>query len=221
MPPRRRSRKRNTGSLRRAGPTRDPYDRVLIVCEGSKTEPGYFMELRSDLRINGANMTVIGDGGSAPQSVVQTAIDKFQEDADFDSVYCVFDKDEHTGYVAAVGRVRSKRLKRRPRGLARFEAITSVPCFEYWLLLHFVDTDAPFERTGANSAAQNVVRALARHIPGYSKGANGVYESIRDRIEDALARSERIFSQIEARGGDNPSTRMHELIRYLRNLTQP
>ena len=25
---------------------REPYDRVLIVCEGEKTEPSYFMELR-------------------------------------------------------------------------------------------------------------------------------------------------------------------------------
>ncbi len=221
MLPRRRSRKRSTSSLRRPAPSREPYDRVLVVCEGSKTEPNYIRELKNDLRINSANLTIIGDGGSAPETVVQSAIDEFGKDADFDSVFCVFDKDEHTGYNAAVERIQSKRLKRSSSGNANFHAITSVPCFEYWLLLHFVDTDAPFERTGSSSAADNVVRELLRHVPGYTKGSNQTYGCTCDYIDTAIARSQRVLAQVEARGGDNPSTRVHELVTYLKDLTQP
>lgn len=32
-------RDRSRHSLKRQGPKREPYDRVLIVCEGEKTEP--------------------------------------------------------------------------------------------------------------------------------------------------------------------------------------
>ena len=146
------------------------------------------------MRINSANLTIIGDGGSAPETVVQSAIDEFCKDADFDSVYCVFDKDEHTGYNAAVARVQSKRLKRSSSGSAKFHAITSVPCFEYWLLLHFVDTDAPFERTGSNSPADNVVRELLHHVPGYTKGSNQTYGCTCDNIDTTIARSQRVLA---------------------------
>lgn len=173
------------------------------------------------MRINSANLTIIGDGGSAPETIVQSAIDEFHKDADLDSVFCVFDKDEHAGYNAAVARVQSKRLKRSSSGNANFHAITSVPCFEYWLLLHFVDTDAPFGRTGSNSPADNVVRELLHHIPGYTKGSNQTYGCTCDNIDTAIARSQRVLAQVEARGGDNPSTRVHELVTYLKALTQP
>jgi hypothetical protein len=37
---------RRAASLRRTAARRDSYDTVLIVCEGEKTEPNYFRELR-------------------------------------------------------------------------------------------------------------------------------------------------------------------------------
>jgi hypothetical protein len=38
-------------SLRRRRAFRDPLPRILIVCEGTRTEPGYFNELRHTERI--------------------------------------------------------------------------------------------------------------------------------------------------------------------------
>jgi len=46
------------------------YDRVLIVCEGSKTEPNYLRELIDCLELNTANVEVDGECGSSPISVV-------------------------------------------------------------------------------------------------------------------------------------------------------
>jgi len=50
---------------------RDPYERILIVCEGEKTEPNYFRWLRDRFRLNSANI-VIADkrGGLDPKSLL-------------------------------------------------------------------------------------------------------------------------------------------------------
>ncbi len=45
-------RARNLPNLQRHAPKRSSYDRVLIVCEGSKTEPNYFNEIIDDLKLN-------------------------------------------------------------------------------------------------------------------------------------------------------------------------
>lgn len=39
-------------SLARTKNNREPYDRVLIVCEGQKTEPDYLEGLRKELVVN-------------------------------------------------------------------------------------------------------------------------------------------------------------------------
>ena len=48
--------KRKTESLRRKKAMKDPYDVVLIVCEGKKTEPNYFSEMKKAFRLSNANI---------------------------------------------------------------------------------------------------------------------------------------------------------------------
>ena len=61
---------REAESLRRQAAKRVPYDVVLIVCEGEKTEPYYFKGLRKHLRLSNANIVpsaLYGDfGGLSP-----------------------------------------------------------------------------------------------------------------------------------------------------------
>jgi FMN phosphatase YigB (HAD superfamily) len=61
-------RERQARQLARKQGLREPFDRVLIVCEGSKTEPLYFQELRAYYRLNTAH--VVG----AAQSIRHVAI---------------------------------------------------------------------------------------------------------------------------------------------------
>lgn len=44
--------------LSRAAAKREEYDLVLIVCEGSKTEPNYFNNLRQVERLSSSNIMV-------------------------------------------------------------------------------------------------------------------------------------------------------------------
>ncbi len=56
---------------RRRPASRKERERAMIVAEGSKTEPEYFRRLIGELRLTTASVTITGDGGSAPISVVE------------------------------------------------------------------------------------------------------------------------------------------------------
>ena len=83
----------------RSPPNREPYDRVLIVCEGERTEPHYLRDVMDRHRLSTANVEVIGHGAD-PRTVVREAKKKRDRERrrgeKYDRVYCVFDRDEHT-----------------------------------------------------------------------------------------------------------------------------
>ncbi|MDU7870973.1 MAG: RloB family protein, partial [Pantoea sp.] len=65
---------RQQRQLERKQNRRASYDRILIVSEGSKTEPNYFREIRTIYRLHTANVEVRPiELGTAPIQVVQYA----------------------------------------------------------------------------------------------------------------------------------------------------
>jgi hypothetical protein len=72
---------RKAEALRRDAEKREAYDRVLIVCEGGKTEPKYLQELRDAFRLSAANIRIVGDEcGSSPRSVVDYALKTYRKE---------------------------------------------------------------------------------------------------------------------------------------------
>ena len=211
---------KSANQLRRRGPRREPYDRVLIVCEGSKTEPNYCREMVIQHRLSTANIEITGDGGSAPSSVVEHALALFKRCPDYDRVFCVFDRDEHTTFQQAVDRVDGTRLLRRgdkgASGNAHFNAITSVPCFEYWILLHYEYTTAHLKSFADVAPRLKAIAALS----SYSKGDQGLFRRTRHLLQTALQHADRANSEAERAGTDNPTTQVPELIRFLQTLTE-
>ncbi len=185
---------------------------MLIVCEGAKTEPHYFEALRNDLKLNNANIVVTGDCGSDPMSVVNYAKELFKQDSDYDRVYCVIDRDQHPNYQAAL----TKLSGLKPGNI--FLAITSVPCFEYWLLLHFEDTTKPYSPTGQRSSCGSVIADLKAHLPDYGKGKRDTYQATQEFLDDAKDRADKNRKAVFASGTDNPHTKVDELVDYLQNI---
>ncbi|HWR57766.1 MAG TPA: RloB family protein [Thermodesulfovibrionales bacterium] len=201
---------------------RASHDVVLIICEGEKTEPNYFKGLRAALRLNKENI-VIHDRrcGSDPLSLVNSAEEEYlrelkrdPEKQGYDHIFVVFDKDTHTTYNDALQKMGS--LSKKHKG--KFKAIVSVPCFEFWLLLHYEYTSRPYGASGGNSACDNVIRDLEAHISGYEKGNENVFETTYPRVDDAIKHAERLEKRQEEAGTDNPSTKVHRLVAYLQNL---
>ena len=202
--------------LNRSIPTREEYDRILIVCEGAKTEPNYFEGARNFFKLSTANVVVSGESGSAPMSVVAFAKKKYKEsksDGDpYDKVYCVFDKDSHPNYDSAVDEIGSARQG------DTWEAITSVPCFEYWLLLHFTYTDKPYKKQQRKSACDQVIDELKGYLPSYEKGGSSVFEDLIDNLEKAKQNADKVLKASEQNETDNPSTHVHELVEFMQTM---
>jgi len=188
--------------LRRRRPGREPYPRILIVCEGRKTEPEYFDALRRAER-RPLQLEIVAAG--SPKTVVERAVElqkeaRLQAKRDpflaFDEVWCVFDIDEHPGVPDAKQQARDNRI----------ELAISNPCFELWALLHFQDRQAHIERTK--------LRELCRvHIPGYEKRLPCA--DLLPHIDDAIRRAEELQRRDTPDG--NPSTGVYRLVRSIRN----
>lgn len=208
--------RKNASLQRRRKKPREPYDVVLIVCEGAKTEPAYFTALKNELRLSSANIRICGkECGSAPLSVVDYAIGEFRKSGDYDRVYCVFDKDRHESYAAAIDKV----LRTKWRGSAKIVPITSVPCFEYWLLLHFADTARPYGASASFSPCEELLKDLKTYISDYEKGSD-VFRITYPLVDQAIMRAEVRDRNCAADGTDNPSTKMYQLVTYLQSLKQ-
>lgn len=207
---------RNAKQLSRRMAQREPYAKVLIVCEGEKTEPYYFAEAKDHYALNSANVEICGDCGSDPVSIVEFAKQRYREERDagdaFDKVYCLFDKDAHANYDRAMD------LVRRLTPKDTYEAINTVPCFEYWLLLHFDYTTQPFAALPGQSACAQVLGRLRQFMPHYTKSERHVFNDLLPQLPFAIDNAARARQTADRNQTDNPTTRVHELIQFLQKI---
>lgn len=213
---------RQASALVRKKAKRGSYDRILIVCEGSKTEPQYLDEIRSYHKIHTANVQVHRSLlGTECMQVVECAEQLFLKGditlsinpRAFERVYAVFDRDDHKTYHAALAKAETLKDKLR-NDLGQkvfFNAVASVPCFELWLLLHFQDVLAPIHRTEAYAR-------LRQHISDYDKGRKGYFLLTRESIDDATTRACQLAARTSAANGIEPYTNLHDLVHLLITL---
>lgn len=204
-------------------PSAELPSRMLIVTEGEVTEVEYFKCLRAELGLGQRQVVVIGsDGEAAPVQVVKHAQQKLERDDNFKYVYCVFDmdgdKDRFEKGIRAVQKMKQH--------IEKIEAITSVPCFEFWLWLHVTDRIRSYPTTG------NPCQMLKSDImefdlfENYSTSA-GIIESIFDSLDskrsDALKLAKYIFENAEGVGEgiylENPSTRVYVVVEDLQRMS--
>lgn len=213
---------RQAEQLARKAGQRAGYDRILIVSEGSKTEPHYLCEIRAEYRLHTANVQVQpGQFGTTPLQVVEYAEHLFVNGDEarniqsraFEQVYAVFDRDDHLTYDNALNKVAALNgmLHNDLNKAVCFRSIASVPCFELWLLLHFEDVLAPLHRT-------DLYKRLRQYLPTYDKGQAGHYAQTRQRLDGATLRAEHLAGLTTAHNGVEPYTDLHRLVRLLTTL---
>lgn len=193
--------------------------RYLIVCEGTKTEPHYFGDLLHDLHIRPQVVRIAPNNGVSPDRIVAHALALYNEDARagdaYDRVYCVFDRDSHTTFDDAVQRTKDLNTAGKP-----LVAITSTPCFEVWLLLHFGYTDKAFHAAGKKSIGDKVVATLKTKsgLGNYGKGQKGIYTQLKGKLDDALKHAKQLRHHCEKTGSSNPATDIDQLVLALQQL---
>lgn len=213
---------RQRTQLERKKNQRASYDRILIVSEGSKTEPLYFKEIRQAYRLQSANVEVQpSELGTEPIQVVQYArklfeygdVHKHVRKRAFEQVYAVFDRDDHRTYFDALMQAKSLdgKLLNDNKQPVVFRAIPSVPSFELWLLLHWEDIQHPLHR-------DEVMHRLKKRIPNYDKGTGGSFGITQDKVDFASRCARRLAERSNAFNGSEPYTDIDQLVALLSTL---
>ena len=186
----------------------DPKPVILVVCEGEVTEKQYIEGFGR--RCENARVRVkISNQHGVPRTLVEWA-KALKNDAElaarggrdenlaFDSVWCVFDVDEHPNISDAKQMARDNEI----------ELAISNPCFELWLLLHFRESPGMSHR-------ETVQAVLREHVPEYEKHIN--IDKFMPHYRDAVKRAislERLAQQIND-PGRNPTTGVHKLLKEI------
>lgn len=196
--------------------TRNPKPKVLIVCEGKETEPQYFNLIKQKYHLRSVVVVKQSTLGSAPISVAQSAVNLNQEQidlygpsAEYEKVFCVYDTDKHTSLAEAKQLIDEH----------NFIAVISNICFEYWFILHYKYSRAPFLPKSGRSASRVCVKKLKEYIPDYEKsGVEKYFNDLYCRLETAITNSERSLKDAESTHEFNPSTNVHALVLFLQSL---
>lgn len=203
---------RSADSLNRPKSRYKPQPTLLVICEDSKSGERYLKDASYHFRVD-VKVEITHCGNTDPIGIVNEAMAR---QGKFDQVFCVIDRDNHPSFDEAL--VKAKTSK-------KVGVIASYPCFEFWLLLHFVHTRKPYTSVGNASAGDRLIRELRTH-PGMESYAKGDEQSVFDlllgeKFNFARREAPKILSEALAGGEMNPSTAVHELIDLFENLSKP
>lgn len=213
------NRERNALDLERKTQTRQRQPRVLIVCEDSKSSAYYFQDMAKAFGLSAVDVRG-KECGSAPSSVLKYAEQEYEQEKSsdpYDRVYCVFDRDQHKSFSPTVKKISTLKTSGKP-----FFAITSTPCFELWLLLHFDYVAHPFP-TKKHSPCDQAISELRKEatLDGYKKGLGGIYAKLSGvGMQNAIKNAKRLLKDNKKTRSDNPETNVYELVEYLASFAK-
>ena len=190
--------------------TRKPYRvrkirRILIVCEGEKTEPNYFKSFPANPVVYDA-IKVAGVGNNTC-FVVNEAIrlrDKaVKEGEPYIEVWAVFDKDDFTvsDFEKAVQIAAGNYIK----------CAYSIESFELWYLLHFNYYDTGISR---NEYIKKLSSLLGKP---YNKNDETMYKTLFRKMNTAIKNASTLYTRqcCKSLTEQNPVTLVFQLVQRL------
>jgi RloB-like protein len=199
--------------------------RFLIVCEGGKTEPNYLRALRDDLKIQPTLVDIVHSKDNSPMGIFTYAkeiYEKSKKQSDpYDTVYCVFDRDTHKKFEEALDKINKTK---------KFESITTNPCFEFWLLLHFKYTSAAYKQKDKKSVGDQVEHDLKQFdiFANYKKGQKDIYTLCKEKLSIAITNARQLRKEMESSVSQknnpqidaNPWTNFDVLVEAIQNQSK-
>lgn len=194
--------------------------RILIVCEGEKTEPNYFKSF--DQMQHGSVVYDIDfeRGKINTVQVVNKAIELREKAAalgiTYDSVWAVFDKDDFpaSNFNAAI-------IKAEQHGIG---CAWSNEAFELWYVFHFINRVTPMSRKDY----EKVITKYVNESPAYTQKTKYVYRKNDPQSHVVMAtcgnetnalkyaqRQAECFTNTRY-ATHNPCTTVYKLVRLLR-----
>lgn len=181
--------------------TRQTKRKILIVCEGARTEPSYFKSFRAQ-----KDCLIVGSGSNTV-SVVNHAL-KEMEKEDYSEVWCVFDRDSFP--------------KQRVQKALQLANQNNIKCafsnesFELWYILHFEYLDTQITRA-------DYCNKLSAHLgTRYEKNNKSIYSTLLAKQNDAIARAKKLERTMLPPGtcqvSAYPYTTVYKLVEKLNKL---
>ena len=193
---------RSKGFRARKVDTRNLRQRILIVCEGAKTEPNYFRGFRVNRQIYEIDIQGIGYNTA---SLVKKAVSLKEKD-DYDQVWCVFDRDS---FPAQDFNAAFEIASHHDINIAY-----SNQAFELWYLLRFHYYDSAIQR-------KEYCEMLSERLGHkYEKNSETIYDELLSQQTTAIRNAEKLYSNYKPcqPERDNPSTTVHLLVKALNEL---
>jgi hypothetical protein len=193
------------------------FPKMLIMADDKKSILLYLKGFHKENKVR--NLEFSKEGSGLDQfSLAQKAKEKAE---DYDCIFCVFDQDaSHKSDPHYQKYYQALNLLKDDETIA---AITSIPCYEIWLLLHFKAIDKPFTNTGRKSICDTVIDELRKcegmqnyeKKKGEGKDDENIYQKMQPYLENAIHHAELLEESNKRNQSDNPSTKIHLLIEYL------
>lgn len=191
-------------------------ERILIVCEGEKTEPNYFRAIQKDLPQHVVELEICGEGFNT-----LTLVEKAQELRDgresgsypFDQVWVVFDRDSFptSDFDNAINKAESDGIS----------CAWSNEAFELWYVLHFEYRTTAMPRTEYQA---KLTELMGRP---YAKNAPDMYQvlSHKGKQAQAINFSKRLHQGVVTAhtppSRANPCTTVYALVETLNGFRPP
>jgi len=165
---------------------------ILIITEGSKTEPMYFDNFRT--RQNNIDVRIVGNKSDGARTDYDHLLDKavaYKKEEQIsieygDSTWIVADGDIDFKTQGALDTKNKKLLHSREKARSKdIEIIISNPCFEFWYLLHFMYSTKHF------NDYRSVQAELNKYIPNYEKSKD-IYSQLSPYTGKATEHAKRI-----------------------------
>ena len=200
------SRGKSTNNLKRSSGNKNPRGYFLIVVEGEQTEYNYFESLKRELKLSTTDVKIVPAYGGDPLEIVTTAYDLSQQ-KQYDQVFCIFDDDNKPDkYKQALSTAKKYNV----------ESITSIPCFEFWFLLHCCYTTSPFssyKELRPKLESEMRKEGILQKGETYNKSDRLLYEKLKPNQEKAIIHAIKLENNHPNEDGcTKPSTRVHILI---------
>lgn len=203
---------RETKSFSRGDAKFKQEKNILVLCEDSKSGKEYLEQAAAYFRAN-LVVEIAHPDCTHPSGIVESAIEQQNK---YDEVYCAIDRDSHLCFDRALQMAAAHK---------KITIIKSYPCFEFWILIHFLNTTKPYEKKGKLSPGACVVRDIRKKTPlaEYDKGKKNSYfkDLIGAPFQTARNNSPKILRQAIQNGDLNPSTEVHLLIDRFEALSSP
>lgn len=195
---------------------------VLIVTEGSQTEPKYFERFKN--RQTNIDIKVIGGGGGKGTdygSLVREAVIYMEKNGiseqNGDRMWVIADADVNYNVPDPVTsksrQLEAAKKKAKKHGI---RIALSNPCFEVWFLLHFRYSSGYLQDYAA------VLTQLRSYLPDYEKTVE-VSNILAEHTERAVLNAEKLAAHHKKSGHIdlccievNPYTDVYELVKSIR-----